>query len=114
MSDYIKEKALQATLNKIESNRRQSNYFIRNIWKVIGFGIFVSIWAPTKAPDHLGFDRKSAVEVGELGYYELVVITALLYTLVCFIAHFVWKYQDKKALHKLLKRKLELEKELGI
>ncbi len=105
MSDYYKEKALQATLNKIESHKAQSNFFIRNIWKVIGFGIFVSIWAPTERPEHYLSNRKSSLEVSDLSYYELVILTAVLYTAVCFLAHFIWKQQEKKAMRKLMTKK---------
>ncbi|WP_347373113.1 hypothetical protein [Aequorivita sp. Q41] len=114
MSDYHKQKALQATNNRIESNLKQSNFFIRNKWTVIGFGIFVSAWAPTQVPVSYGVRRKSAMELSNLSYNELVIVTAVLYTLTCVLGHFIWKWQDKQALNKLLKKKKELEAELGI
>lgn len=114
MSDNYKQKALQATKNKIVRIVDQSAFFIRNLWKVIGFGIFVSFWAPTKIPYSHGFKRKSAIEISDLSYYQLVILTAILYTVVCFIAHFIWRWQDKQALIKLLKKKVRLETELGI
>ena len=114
MSDYYKEKALQATLNKIESHNKQTNFFIRNIWKVIGFGIFVSIWAPTQTAGHYISNRKTAIEVSGLSYHLLVLLTGVLYIAACFLAHFVWKKQDEKTLKKLLTKKNNLELELGI
>lgn len=113
MSSYYKQKALQATINKINSIKNQSGFFVRNLWKVIGFGIIMSIWAPTQTPYAHGFKRKSAMEVSDLNYIELAILTAVLYTLVCFLGHFIWKGQDKRALRKLEKRKEQLESELN-
>lgn len=110
MSVYYTEKALQATKNKIDRNIRQSRYFIRNLWQVIGFGILVSIWAPFNT-DSSG---KSVLEVSELSYYEFMMATALVYTFFCFLAHFIWGNQDKKQLQQLLERKKQLEDQLGI
>lgn len=115
MSNYYKQKALQATENKIESNLSQSGFFVRNLWKVIGFGVLMAIWAPIHTPESdLLLERTSAMESSDLSYYELVISTAVFYTIVCFLGHLIWKWQDKKALNKLLKRKEELETELGI
>jgi len=114
MSRHYVEKALLATEYKIESNINQSGFFIRNFWLVLGFGIFVSAWAPTYRPNNMHHQSKSAMELSDFSYHEWVILTAILYTLACILAHFIWKWQDKKALNKLLNRKRELEMDLGI
>lgn len=48
MSKTHKEKHLQATLCKIENIKREQNFLLKHLWKVIGFGIFFSFWAPTR------------------------------------------------------------------
>ena len=113
MTDYYKRKALQATEYKIERTRNQRGFFVRNFWKVVGFGIFVSIWAPGQGIYHHGFKRKSAIEVSDLSYVELSIITAVGYTIVCILGHFIWKHQDQKRLERLIKKKEQLERELG-
>lgn len=114
MSRHYKEKELDALNGKIESNIRQRGFFVRHLWKVIGFGLFVSIWAPTKGLNPHGFKQKSAIEASDFSYYELMAITAIGYTIICFLGHFIWKRQDKKALERLLKRKNELEQGLDM
>jgi hypothetical protein len=110
MSDYFKRKALQATENKIVSNLRQSNYFGRNLRKVIGFGILVSFWAPTYSSGNKG---KMLYEDSHLSYFELVLSTAVVYTVFCLLGHFIWGFQDRRKHERLMKRKRQLEEELG-
>lgn len=112
MSNYNKEKELQSIKNKIDSNIKQTGFLIRNIWKVIAFGIYVSFWAPTyRSTDSIGHARKSAFEFSDLNYYQIVLITAILYTVAYFVSHFIWSWQDRKVLKKLLLKKEELEEE---
>ena len=47
MVKHYKEKYLQATRYKIENVIEQQNFLVKNKWKVIGFGIFITVWAPT-------------------------------------------------------------------
>ena len=112
MSRYHKEKALQATINKIDTLKKETNFFVKNVWKVAGFGIFVSFWAPIFKPSHGIYHRKSAIEVSDLSYPEIVIMTAFLYIIACILGHFIWKLQDKIKLQKLLERKKQLETEL--
>ncbi|MCM4161621.1 hypothetical protein FHG64_05700 [Antarcticibacterium flavum] len=111
MTTYYKRKALQATENKIASNIRQSNYFGRNLWQVIGFGILVSLYAPTHSSGNKG---KMLYEDSELSYFELVVSTAVVYTVFCMLGHFIWGYQDRRKHERLMERKRQLEAELKI
>jgi hypothetical protein len=111
MSHYFKRKALLATEYKIASNLRQSNYFGRNLWQVIGFGIIVSLYAPIHSS---GSNGKMLYEDSDLSYLELAVSTAVVYTVFCLLGHFIWGFQDRKKHERLMKRKKQLEEELGI
>ncbi|WP_047247475.1 hypothetical protein [Maribacter thermophilus] len=114
MSRYYKEKELIVVRARIRSTIRNSGFFVKNLWKVIGFGIFFAIWAPTYVSvDQLG-RSKSAMETSGLEYKELVILTAVLYTFFSFLAHFIWQKQDRKRLNRLEQRKRELENELGL
>jgi hypothetical protein len=73
----------------------------------LGFGIFAAVWAPLQ-----GSSGKSAVAVSNLSYYEMIAITAVCYTLTCFLAHNIWKWQDNKELKRLTERKIALENQL--
>ena len=108
MYHYYKRKALPATKNKIASNLNQSNYFGRNIWKVIGFGILVSLWAPTYS-DNKG---KTIMDEGNFSYFEAVLFTAVIYTVFCLLGHFIWGMQDRKKHERLMERKRQLKAEL--
>ena len=114
MSDYYKEKALQATLGRINNIQRQKGFMVRNLWKVIAFGIFVSFWAPLGRGSMKGFAVKSPIDVGGYTYFEMVIGTAVGYTFFCILSHYIWKFQDKKDLKRLNNRKNRLEKELGL
>ncbi len=114
MSIHFKEKELKAIKGKIKTTKKQSGFFIKNIWKVVGFGIFFSFWAPTyTGEDYISGDR-SVMNLAGMSYYELVILTASLYTGFSFLAHFIWNYQDKAKINRLEKRKKQLEKELSI
>ncbi|MCR8666527.1 hypothetical protein NO995_02460 [Aestuariibaculum sp. M13] len=114
MPHYYKEKELSAVNGKIETIIRESNFIQKNIWKVIGFGIIVSLWAPTYSNRHSLSRRKSALDISNLSYYELVLLTAIVFTVICVLTHYSIKYQDGKKLKQLHTRKLELEKELNM
>jgi len=47
MIRHYKEKHLQATKYKIENVIEQQNFLLKNKWKVIDFGMFIAVWAPT-------------------------------------------------------------------
>lgn len=111
--DY-KRKALLATEYKIENIKNQVGYLVRNIWKVISFGIFISFWAPTYHTSVAGFRNKAALQVSDYSYLALVVMTAFGYTACCFIGHYIWNWQDKKQLKTLIQKKEQLEKELSV
>lgn len=115
MSKYYKEKHLQATIYKIENVKKEQNFLVKHFWKVIGFGILFSFWAPTRRPEREFMQRsQSLIEKGEYGYYELVVICALIYSSLALIYHFVSNYQDKRKLKKLTNLKTQLEKEIAL
>ncbi|RXJ52842.1 hypothetical protein [Gelidibacter gilvus] len=107
--DY-KRKALLATEYKIENIRTQTGFFVRNIWKIIGFGIFISFWAPTHQTSAAGFKSKSALQINDYNYLDLVLMTAFGYTVCCFIGHYIWSWQDKKQLKKLIQKRNNLKK----
>lgn len=105
---HYKRKALQATENKISSNIKQSNFFGRNLWQVIGFGILVSLWAPI----YSGSNGRTIMEEGNLTYFEAVLFTAVVYSVFCLLGHFIWGMQDKRKHKQLMLRKKQLEAEL--
>ncbi len=112
MSLYYKEKELSALEGKIKTTIEESGFFVKNFWKVIGFGLLFSFWAPTYSGSDELRETSSVMDLSELGYFELVIFTALVYIGFCFLAHFTWKFQDKKKLKRLRKRKRELEREI--
>ena len=113
MFRHYKEKALQATQNKIERLKRESRFFTRNKWKTIGFGALLSILGPSynSEPDVLGKSR-NALETSGMTYLELSISIAVFYSLVITIAHFVWKRQENKKLRFLEEREKQLQEEL--
>lgn len=108
MNEYRKRKLLKATKYKIKRIHSESGFFIKNIWKVIIFGIGFSFWTPFYRGDH----EKSILEKEEYTYIELVLFSASVYVCFCLLGHFVWGIQDKRSLKKLIKKKEILEIEL--
>ncbi len=114
MSLYYKEKELSALEGKIKTTIEDSGFFVKNLWKVIGFGLLFSLWAPMYSGGDELRETRSALEVSELNYFELVILSAIVYSFFCFLAHVTWKFQDEKKLKRLRKRKYELEKEIKL
>lgn len=114
MNRYYKEKELSAVKGKIKTAKAHSGIIIRNIWKVIGFGIFVSLWAPTHNSGHYISGRRPVLERSDLSYWQIVALTAIVYSSFCILGHFVWRFQDKRKIRKLEKRRSYLEQELGL
>lgn len=113
MSKQQKEKHLQATIYKIENVKREQNFILKHLWKVIVFGIVFSFWAPTYGgSDALHRRRDSLVEKGDYNYITLVIMSALIYSVFCLLFHFNSKYQNNKKLRKLNALKAELENEI--
>ena len=112
-SNHYKEKALQATQNKIDRLKREADFFTRNKWKTIGFGALISILGPSynSEPDVLGKSRNT-LETSGMTYLELSISIAIFYTLAITIAHFAWKRQENKRLQFLEERKKGLQKDL--
>ncbi|MEO8773729.1 MAG: hypothetical protein ABI371_05300 [Gelidibacter sp.] len=108
-----KQRALLATEYKIERIKNQSGFLVKNLWKVIGFGVFISFWAPTYRSGPFAFKNESALQASDYSYLFLVGLTALGYTVVCFLGSFIWKWQDDQQLKILIKKKEQLEKELS-
>ncbi|SFU56584.1 hypothetical protein SAMN05216480_107157 [Pustulibacterium marinum] len=115
---YYREKELLAIEGKIYTTEQGRKYFVKNIYKIIGVGIVFSFLG-AKYKGRSGYNgsgplQPSLAEALELSYIETVLLIAFFYTLVCFIAHFAWEYQDKKKIKKLENRRREIENELGI
>ena len=90
------------------------NFFVKNIWKVIGFGIVFTIWAPSYRGGHyLSTNRRTIGELSEMSNLQISITAASVYTVFCILGHVVWNYQDKRKLSKLQKRKAALEKEIA-
>ena len=117
MEKHYKEKHLQATIYKIENVKREQNFLIKNIWKVIGFGIALSILAPVYSPrsNYPPYTkRESLINTSQYSHFEIVLGTAILYLICCLIYHFVIaKIQDHFKLKKLNTLKSKLEKEIA-
>ncbi len=112
MLRYYKEKELSAIKGKIKSTHKQSNYLLKNKWKVIGFGIIFSILVPNYSGGNSISGYKSVLVLSGLSYKQFGILTACLYFSTCILAHFIWKRQDEKRLKKLETRKKQLEEEL--
>ena len=108
-----KQRALLATEYKIERIKNPSGFLGKNLWKVIGLGIFIAFWAPTFSNGPFAFRNKLALLVSNYSYLYLIISTAIGYTFFCFLASLIWKWQDKKQLETLIKKKEVLEKELS-
>jgi len=108
MSKHYKEKALLATTYKIQSLKEQSNFFKKNLNKVIILGVAFSFCAPF----YSGENGKTVKELSEVTYTDSVLLTAAVVFALCLIAHVSWTIQDKLRLKRLLKRKKELEDEI--
>lgn len=108
MSKHYIEKALLATTYKIERVKEQSNYIKKNINRVIIIGTLLSFWAPFYTTDN----GKSVVDELNLSYTDSVVLTFSIILFFCILGHFVWNFQDKQRIKKLMKKKEELEKQL--
>ena len=115
MKKHYKEKHLQATIYKIENVKREQNFLIQHLWKVIVFGIGFSFWAPTHQPEGaLMQKRDSLIEsYSEFTYCQLVILSGTTYLILCLLFHFSSMYQDKKRLRKLNALKTKLEKEIS-
>ncbi|WP_435138258.1 hypothetical protein [Formosa sp. A9] len=103
MNRYFKEKELSAIRGKIQRNLEQSNPVIRHKWTIIAIGIFVSFYVPVRRET-----LHHSIKVPDLPYYQTVILTVFIYTLMVTIGHFVWNYQDEKRLKQLQKREQEL------
>ncbi|WP_442267465.1 hypothetical protein ACSIGC_07260 [Tenacibaculum sp. ZS6-P6] len=89
MSKHQKEKHLQATIYKIENVKREQNFILKHLWKIIVLGIVFSFWAPTYGgSDALHRRKDSLLEKGDYNYITLVIICALVYTVFFFIISF--------------------------
>jgi len=106
MTKYYKEKALLATENKIDSIKRDADFFKRNLNRFIVFGTLASFVAP-----NYGKDKPLYAELN-VSYYDLVVFFVIVFASICFISYIIWKVQDRTRMRKLLKRKKELEEEI--
>ncbi len=106
MTKHYKEKALLATENKIDSIKRDADFFKRNLNRFIVFGTLASFVAP-----NYGKDKPLYAELN-VSYYDLVVLFVIVFASICFISYIIWKVQDRTRMRKLLKRKKELEEEI--
>ncbi|QLE02829.1 hypothetical protein HX109_15105 [Galbibacter sp. BG1] len=114
MSSYFKEKELSAIDGKISSILKQSGFFKRNFWKVLGLGLLLSILGPFYKPeDDWGFLMPTVLEITDIDYFSLALSFLIFYCTACLIAHFVWKFQENCQLKALRSRKANLEKELN-
>ena len=112
MQKHYKEKHLQATIYKIENVKREQNFLIKHLWKVIAFGIAFSFWAPFHGAGNHLTKSKSLLDSDEYNYTELVFTCAMTYIVLCLLFHFSSKYQDKRKLKKLSNLKKKLEEEI--
>ena len=56
----------------------------------------------------------SAVDISDLNYMGTAILFAVFYTIVMFIAYWVWKYQDEKNIKDLKKQRTILQVELDL
>lgn len=108
MSKYYKEKHLRATLYKIEAIKEESSFVFKHFWRLVAFGIIISLRTPYDISKYF----KNSLKDREHYYIELVLIFAVTYILFVLVFHFSSKYQNNHQLKKLLKLKDKLEREI--
>lgn len=113
MPNNSKKKALLAIQYKIDKLKKESDFFTRNKWKIIGFGALITITGPSynSEPDHLGRSR-NALELSGMTYFELSISIAIFYSLAVIIAHYVWKKQENRKLRFLESKKRQIQAQL--
>ncbi len=104
---FFREKELEVVQRKIAVNLQERHYFIRNKWKVLMVGLFVSLISPFYRTGYNG-SGNSGLELSGLPYYQLVIYIFTGYCSVAIIAHFIFAWQDKRAYKRLKKREQEL------
>lgn len=103
-----------STLRKIEDVEHHSNFVVKNLWKVVGFGVMLSLAVPAQGLGDYELKGPSILSMMDTEYWEAVFGIAILY-IGCFIVfHFGWKLQDSLYLKELNEKKDQLIKELGI
>ncbi|MAN26492.1 MAG: hypothetical protein CMH15_00830 [Mesonia sp.] len=104
---FFREKELEAVQRKIAVNLQERHYFIRNKWKVLVIGLFVSLTSPFYHTGYKG-SGTSALALSDLPYYQLVICIFIGYCSVAIIAHFIFAWQDQRAYKRLKNREQEL------
>lgn len=111
---YTLQKRLKIVNLKLKRLERNSNFFKKNIFKVVLFGIVVCLIGPYySVSDDLHITkRKSVLEQMDDNYLNSVLLFVGVYTSLCLLGHIVWNFQDKKTMNKLLKEKKSIEEKI--
>jgi len=114
MSGFNLEKQLRHVNMKIRKLEKNSNFFGRNIVKVVLFGVGFSFLAPRysgNSDDYMNHDRDSILEQMDGNYWNAVLLCAGVYVSLALLGHFVWGIQDRRKMKRLLvRKKIILEK----
>lgn len=104
MQKHYKEKALLATIYKIERLKSESGFFRKNWIPTMLFGIGASLLGPMySSRSYYHNSGETALEKSGMPYWELVLSFGVFYFLAVGTAHVVWTFQEKSRMKKLLK-----------
>lgn len=115
MSSFTLDKQLRHVNMKIKKLKKNSNFFGRNILKVILFGIGFSFIAPLydgNDEHYTGRKRDSILERMDGDYWNAVLLCAGVYLTLCLLGHFIWGIQDRQKMKHLVQRKEKIEEKL--
>ncbi|MGJ8592268.1 MAG: hypothetical protein ACSHXF_06955 [Aquaticitalea sp.] len=103
-----------STLRKIEDVHLHKGYVIKNLWKIVIFGVMISLAVPAQGLGDFELKGPSILKIMKADYWEAAFVIAILYTMCFIVFHIGWKWEDSQYLKELYEKKHRLIKELGI
>ncbi|MEQ6125155.1 hypothetical protein AAON49_13185 [Pseudotenacibaculum sp. MALMAid0570] len=115
MDSYYLEKRLRYLNGKIKRLEKNSNFFGKNIIKVILFGIGFSFLAPRyyQHDSYTGYTSDTIQERMDGNYWNAVLLCAGVYISLSLLGHFIWGIQDRRKMKKLIERKRKIEEKIS-
>ncbi len=87
---------------------------MKNFWRLCALGVLLSLAVPAQGLGESEFKGTSILKIIDASYWQVALIIASLYTIICVIGHIGWKIQDGLYLKELYEKRDQLMKELGI
>ena len=111
---YLKKRVLLSILRRIERVNTEKNFIARNIKKIVGLGVLLSLAFPAQGLGTNDFKGTSILVSMGLSYWELAFCIAFLFTCCCVVGHLGWKLENTLYLKELNAEKAKLMRELGM